>query len=291
MPVSFQSGGSDPRRVLCYGDSLTAGFCNSGMSFEPYGRTLADCMGKAGIACEVSVCGLSGRTAEEMIAEKDSAIFTDCANVDHTGKGLARILDDEATPDVVMILVGTNDLGFAGYTTGLTASHILARVQQLHSMCHQRGISTIALTPPCQTHGPMRVMQQQLAALLANWVRTEPQVLALYDVEKLVPRALSGGFWDPDDIHMSAAGQRMLGQHLAQLLPPLVDHRASDTVIHSAPATKHLRVRVDSDPSVLLSSARARKAVFSGFSPLVRPATPPKIVGSPILRFRALSQI
>lgn len=284
MPVCFQSPGSDPRRILCYGDSLTAGFCDFGMSFEPYGRTLADFLGMAGVACEVSVCGLSGRTAEEMISEKDSAVFTDCAGVDHVGKGLARILDDDTTFNVAVILVGTNDLGFAGCTAGLTANHILARVQQLHAMCHRRGISTIALVPPCETHGPMRVMQRQLAALLATWVRTEPQVLALYDVEELVPRARSNGFWDPDDIHMSAAGQRILGQHLSQLLPPVVEQRASETTLPAA--TKHSPARGDVDPNVRLLFARSGKPVVGGLSPSV--ASPQlKLVGSPIMRFRA----
>lgn len=298
MPVRFQSGGTDPKRILCYGDSLTAGFCNSGEKFEPYGRTLADMMGRSGIACEVSVCGLSGRTAEEMIAEKDSAIFTDCAALDHVGKGLARILDDDGKPDVVVILAGTNDLGFAGFTQGLTAKHILSRVQQLHLMCHQRGISTIALIPPCSTQGPMRLMQQQLAVMLANWVQTERQVLTLYDVEELVPRQPSGRFWDSDEIHMSVAGQSMLGQLLAQFLPPVVG--ASDKTIQSARATQQLPVCVDSDPTTVICSARSGKAVVGGFSPsaamadsaatkFVRPGTPTKLVGSPILRFRAFS--
>lgn len=291
MPVCFQSPGSDARRILCYGDSLTAGFCDSGMSFEPYGRTLADFLGKAGIASEVSVCGLSGRTAEEMISQKDSAVFTDCAGVDHVGKGLARILNDDSAFNVAVILVGTNDLGFAGCTAGLTANHILARVQQLHAICHQRGISTIALVPPCEMQGPMRVMQRQLAALLATWARKEPHVLALYDVEELVPRARSNGLWDLDDIHMSAAGQRMLGQRLAQLLPPVVEQRASETTLPAAFATKHSPARRDADPNVRLSSARSGKPVVGGLSPSVAlsdGASPPlKLVGSPIVRFRA----
>jgi len=288
MPVRFQSGGSSPLRILCYGDSLTAGFCSYGEQFEPYGRTLADAMGKAGKPCEVSVCGLSGRTAEEMIAEKDSAVFTDSAEVGHVGKGLMRILNEEGPFDVVVILAGTNDLQFAGHSmgAGLTANHILARVKQLHSMCHQLGFSTIALTPPCQMCGPQRVMQQQLAPLLRDWVQTESRVLALYDVEKLAPRAHTGGFWDADDIHMSAAGQRLFGRRLAQFIAPLVEQRVSDItalnmpVMHSVPVT--------SQPTTLMggyaptSTVALRARVHSP-----RQVLPNDRLGSPIAQFRS----
>jgi len=288
MPVSFQSPGSDPRRILCYGDSLTVGFCDSGMRFEPYGKTLADSLGTAGIASEVSVCGLSGRTAEEMIAEKDSAVFTDCAAVDHVGKGLARILNEDANFNVAMILAGTNDLGFAGCTAGLTANHIFARIQQLHAICHQRGISTIAFVPPCESHGPARVVQRQLAALLATWARKEPQVSALYDVEELVPRACSNGFWDSDDLHMSAAGQRMLGQRLAQLLPPVLEKRASEATLPAALANRHSPARRDVDPNVLLSCGQPAVGGFSPSRAVSDGASPQlKLVGSPVMRFRA----
>merc|ERR1719341_2141705 len=103
MPVVFSAGGQlargnataaapPPRRILCYGDSLTVGFCCGGKFFEPYGRTMARTLGCSGLACSVSVCGLSGASAEEMLNASRGSF------VDVTGcrcKGLATILNED----------------------------------------------------------------------------------------------------------------------------------------------------------------------------------------------------
>ncbi len=40
------SAGTSARRILCYGDSLTAGFHNRGMSFNPYAKHLQSLLGQ-----------------------------------------------------------------------------------------------------------------------------------------------------------------------------------------------------------------------------------------------------
>lgn len=229
MPVRFRAGDASPcARILCYGDSLTVGYCNNGLDFEPYGRTMANVLGLSGIACEVSICGLSGLTAEDMVIQKNSAVVRDIADCNHVGKGLAKILEDEEQlPDLVLILVGTNDIGLVGHTSA-TAEHILGHTQRLHEMCHQLGIPTVALTAPSSFYPPQRRVQRQLAALLAEWARVEPWVVAHADCEELAPRqAAAGRFWDPDELHLSAAGQRALGERLARLAVPLLPSQAT----------------------------------------------------------------
>lgn len=229
MPVRFQAGDSPPRsRILCYGDSLTVGYCNNGFSFEPYGRTMANVLGSLGVACEVSICGLSGLTAETMVLEKNSAAIRDIADCSHVGKGLAKILaDEEQLPDLVLILVGTNDIGFVGHSI-VTAEQILHHTQRLHEMCHLVGVPTVALIAPSSFIPAQRQVQRQLAALLTKWAHMEPQVVAQADCEDLAPRqAVAGRFWDPDEIHLSAAGQRAVGERLAHVVAPLLPARAS----------------------------------------------------------------
>lgn len=229
MPVRFQAGDGSPlSRILCYGDSLTVGYCNNGFGFEPYGRTMANVLGSLGIACEVSVCGLSGLTAETMVIEKNSAAIKDIADCNHVGKGLAKILaDEEQLPSLVLILVGTNDIGFVGHSS-VTAEQILRHTQRLHEVCHQAGVPTVALTAPSSFIPAQRQVQRQLAALLTKWAHMEPRVVAQMDCEELLPRqAAAGRFWDPDEIHLSAAGQRAVGEHLARLVAPLLPARAA----------------------------------------------------------------
>merc|ERR1712129_53065 len=59
------------RRILAFGDSLTAGYYASGWRFAPYGAALAEAL-LPDIQAEVWVCGLSGLTAREMAAKQNA---------------------------------------------------------------------------------------------------------------------------------------------------------------------------------------------------------------------------
>jgi len=218
MPWCFQgsAGQRQPRnRVLCFGDSLTAGFCSSGAMFRPYGEVMAEKMD----GVDVSVCGMSGRTTEDMLVDQESMATTDCAGVGHVGKGLVRILQDDPL-DVALILSGTNDLGQSLCKLHISAQLIFDRIKRLHSICHSSGVPTVALIPPTIMHGPCRAMQRKLSALIETWAKSEPMVLGHFDIEKLVPRG--GHLWDSDGIHMSFAGQTQLGSTMAKLLRSLL---------------------------------------------------------------------
>ena len=71
MPQVFRSvgGTGPPRKVLAYGDSLTAGFYHFGRRFAPYGAALAEALGQTGVAVEVWVCGLSGLTVADFVRD------------------------------------------------------------------------------------------------------------------------------------------------------------------------------------------------------------------------------
>merc|ERR1719468_1187095 len=247
------------RWILCYGDSLTAGFCDFGHGFEPYGKTLAENLP----SCVVTACGLSGWTAKEMIMEKNSSNCCDVAG--NVGKGLSLILS-ESLPELALILVGTNDLGFATCQTDLTAERILNRVKYLHSLCHRRGVATVAFTPPTLLSGPCRRMQRQLNRLIADWASSTSMVLAHWDVEELVPRT-SGQLWDADEIHMSADGQRTLGHRLSTLLPNLSSRQLGSedsNLQHPCPALQAKR---------LPAKAMVRNASSPSTSPEMRAVT------------------
>lgn len=224
MPVTIQTevAGGMPLHVLCYGDSLTVGYNNLGASFTPYGTALASTLTSFKIPCDVSLCGLCGKTAEEMVQKADAQGWGDIAG--HVGKGLARILGDADDVDLVIIMTGTNDLGFTARSQGArtAASGIFANVKALHGLCHQRGIPTVCLVPPFKLDHEGRPTQRVLAGLLAEWARGEPNVMACLDVEELVPHTPGSQHWDPDDIHISASGQRLLGEQIAVKLEDLL---------------------------------------------------------------------
>jgi len=216
MPVTFQSctaASSSKCRVLCYGDSLTAGFCDQGRQFEPYGRTLAKVLGAVLGPCEVLVCGHSGHRASEMAADLDNPAVLD--RVGQVGKGLRHCLADPAQrPDLVLIMAGTNDLG-----GGLRPQTVMEDIAKLHAVCHQHGVPTVAIAPPPLRDGRIEASRRQLADLLSAWAKTVPSVQAVIEPSEMIPVSAAGA-WDVDGLHFSPDGSRLLGHQLAMKVFP-----------------------------------------------------------------------
>jgi len=202
------SGAGKPRRILCYGDSLTAGFHNGGTAFEPYGQTLSHELSNWGGHCDVAVCGLSGKTAMECVQGMHAPWIPDITG--RGGKGIDRILNEEGPFDLVIIMLGTNDLG-----QGQTPDMILNSISQMHSACHRYSIPTIAVAPPTVDYGHTRAHRQQLAQLLASWTHATPGVVAFIDCEDLCPRH-ERQLWEPDQLHLSRVGSQALGRRMAR---------------------------------------------------------------------------
>eukprot|EP00928_Gymnodinium_smaydae_P016636 TRINITY_DN16274_c0_g2_i1.p1 TRINITY_DN16274_c0_g2~~TRINITY_DN16274_c0_g2_i1.p1 ORF type:complete len:384 (+),score=55.27 TRINITY_DN16274_c0_g2_i1:63-1214(+) len=213
MPLVFSSKGIDgPRkRILCYGDSLTAGFCGNGQFFAPYGRVLMEELAAQGIACDVFVCGHSGRTAQEMVLGAGGSIVD---VVGLAGKGLERILAEDGPFDSAIIMAGTNDMG-------VSAPHeaIIQSVSRLHMVCHARGVSTIGLAPPPALSAcALRESNRRILAGKLHEVSSRlPGVRACADPGNFVPVA-ELELWEADGLHFTPAGSARLGQKLAKLV-------------------------------------------------------------------------
>lgn len=202
------AGGPPRPRVLCYGDSNTVGFCQNGRRYQPYGQALSDALAAAWTPCEVTACGLCGLTAKEMVEEVYSAIIKPRSGP--TGKGLARLLEDDGPFDLVVIMAGTNDIG-----THLKTDATQGHVANLHALCHEHGVPTVNVAPP-QAHSVQwaRTERQHLADLMGAWASSSPGVLLHMDAEELVPRSAIS-CWELDEIHFSAQGSNTLGRLLA----------------------------------------------------------------------------
>jgi len=136
--------------VLCYGDSLTAGFNKGGRQFNPWGPVLQE---KAGCAA-VTVCGGSGLTACEMLQKSKRMSIFDVCNDEIPGidYALDNAEEDGFPYDLCIIMVGTNDLGH-----DYKPHEVFESVVGLHQTCHRHGVPTIAISIPPNsfTHGKM----------------------------------------------------------------------------------------------------------------------------------------
>lgn len=200
------------QRVLCYGDSNTAGFCNGGQRFHPYKMALEQALRQQGLPIEVAHCGLSGLTAEELMHKVTAKAIRDvCGKM---GKGLERLLDEKPT-NLVVIMLGTNDIG-----AGTRPQQTLSYVSALHAACHERGIPTVALAPPTVLGGQPRNDRNRFAQMLSHYERATPDALMFADCEELVPR--TPALWEPDQLHLSPAGSDQLGKKLAPMVAKIV---------------------------------------------------------------------
>lgn len=223
MPVSFFAGsGDEPRfRIVCYGDSLTVGFFDGGRQYEPYGKQLAESVAASvGSRVEVIVCGQSGHTAEQMVANLDASLVKDVGN--RPSKGLRRLLSEQSRKvDLAVIMTGTNDLGH-----DLKLQGIYEDVGRLHAACHSLGVPTVAMAPPPAPKAGAGTSfdrnRLQLINLLTAWASTTSLVRSLVKPGDLVPTTQSGA-WDPDGLHFAPAGSQLLGQRLSQLIAPLLN--------------------------------------------------------------------
>ena len=125
-------------RVLCYGDSLTAGFTArtqyTGV-FSPWAPHVADAL-SVPVIHHVGMCGW--KTAQ-MLEGLDSASNVDVCKV--SCRGLRRLLEEGAYTHV-LLMAGSNDLKTR------SATEITESLQRLHSVCHAAGARTLALAIP-----------------------------------------------------------------------------------------------------------------------------------------------
>jgi lysophospholipase L1-like esterase len=141
MPTSAGKGFQAPR-ILCYGDSLTAGLAgNFVKTYAPYAARLSDLL-----SCQVDHVGLCGLTAAEMARMLDKPTAVDVKRNKWTNAGLRYALrkaQDEGNPyTAVVIMAGTNDLNTS------SAREIVANLLTLHEEVRRAGAVSVACAVP-----------------------------------------------------------------------------------------------------------------------------------------------
>ena len=152
---------SKHRRILCFGDSLTAGYQLMGHLFTPYAAFLEKMLREkysTASSTKKDFCvdhvGLSGWTVVDMANSLTNTTAVDCVDRDWCG-GLSSYLNAAAehSPvkyDIVVILGGTNDLGEI-LSKNCSIEQFLTSLRQLYVAAKQAGCKVIAI--PVPEHG------------------------------------------------------------------------------------------------------------------------------------------
>lgn len=252
-------------RIVAYGDSLTAGF----PSFEPYAQRFVDELASQGIYVDVTVCGLCGLTAGDMLrcAGEFQPVYDPLSRA---GVGLLEAARRKEgawrEADLVLIMTGTNDLGKLFDLQG--PEEIGQRIIALHRICLAEGIPTVALGIPdaggirgkklLKATELTQSLQRQWATwrsvangVVARWCREpgtrtaspsargrgslgalRPELfLSTGSMLPFGPQTRKLGAWESDNLHFTAVGSRLLGERLACRLSQLLIRLRSGRVL------------------------------------------------------------
>lgn len=188
-----------PKKVICYGDSLTAGTSPPLDDLYPFAPTLEQAVGPSVL---VRHRGLPGATAEAMLIAADDE-----------QRGLRGLLK-RSQPDLAIILAGTNDLGFVA-----ESEPIVRAVCGLHQLAHVLDVPTLAVGIPPSAYQAMQPEAAELANMvnreLRAWCLAAGSSLCTYVEHPISSWSRTDERWAPDGLHLSPEGYRLVGEGLA----------------------------------------------------------------------------
>lgn len=198
-----------PRRVFCYGDSLTAGMSPPGHVFFPYATSLEKALkdqAPHGVPPPiVSWKGYPGWTSEQLATKIE--------------KHLEPTVADNEEPvllDLVIVLAGTNDLRHKPNSTA-NRDAIVGWIQEIHKAARRRAIPTIALAiPPSGFHSGVGDMAGAVNEELRSWADNVGTTYAPFPIDYNSDDAT--GMWSIDKLHLSEDGYEFLGTSLAPIV-------------------------------------------------------------------------
>lgn len=214
-----------PRLIICFGDSLTAGYQTPGPAHPdgedtPYGHVLQDCLGGQG---RVEVSGICGETTGEMVLRFRAAVL-------------------DRRPHMVIILGGTNDLGW-----NADPAEIMRNLTKMYESARASSIVPVPVTVPSLRVDPEGEnpeaaswvaqhiqRRRQLNAMIAGYaerkdLRHVDLFMATADPESL----MLAQPYSNDGLHLTTGGYRLFGRLVYEQLFA-ADSPASGTVSSDA---------------------------------------------------------
>ncbi len=221
LSVMAESGRRVAARILAFGDSLTAGYYRSGLSFAPWAPVVQRIVNVKA----VDHIGLSGWTTDQMAKALDDAVCNDLAGRKWSGlRHRLGIAASRGAPyDCVLVLGGTNDLA-----QQTTAAEIVRNLEKLHRVAHAHGACSVAFSiPPSRAAQHVKwlgALRSEANDAIRAWAEAQPrELVAFVDGATLVPMAEEDSeFWEPDGLHMTAKGYEEFGTRMAPLIEPFV---------------------------------------------------------------------
>lgn len=198
-------------RILCLGDSLTAGTTSNNYFGIGYSASLKENLDKRfpQKLIEVEHYGFPGWTAQELL---------DNANKE---RGLASILQTSSDNGIpfthLLLMCGTNDLGH-----GRTPEEISVSISSLYDVALNvtPNINIISLGIPDNRVNHMNGVYRKRREEANNQIELAAKTkdVIFYSTETIFPYIEANELWDKDGLHFSEKGYKVFGDRLAKLL-------------------------------------------------------------------------
>lgn len=204
--------GSRMHRILCYGDSLTAGSSGDALYGYPYAPHLEAAFQAKGRSVVVRHRGLPGWTVDAMLGALDDG-----------QSGLRSAIRNVKDPplSLVILLGGTNDLYYE-----FGAKEITENLEKLHKAAWELGVSkTLAIGIPPSGYQSVNEEARALADQVTNGLKAFCEVNADKATFMPFPFAFERGGtnWDSDTLHFSPSGYQRLGESLVPVVERILD--------------------------------------------------------------------
>mmetsp|Transcript_9248 Transcript_9248/g.11671 ORF Transcript_9248/g.11671 Transcript_9248/m.11671 type:complete len:238 (-) Transcript_9248:169-882(-) len=211
--AAFSSSPKINPKILCFGDSITAGTSPPLNDVFPYARHLENkIISFSGYESSlVRHFGLPGWSAKDLEGEGGLESILERIK-SHTG----------SFPSLSIILAGTNDLAYCANESD--CGTILESIVSIHKIANEKGIPSLALSIPPSGWQVQSSEAGRFATIinekLENWANNEklttfvPFPISTFD--------RSTGDWAPDGLHFSPQGYAHIGERLATVVKEIL---------------------------------------------------------------------
>lgn len=226
QPANPSEGfGSKQAVILCFGDSLTAGYvvdeATGSLSFFPYSAALSASLGPHSRAIPL---GFPGWRSMDLLEASDQELSKLRSGVEVSKPGLSVALK-QYKPVLAIMLVGTNDLLKAISPGDLNGTAIAARVWNLHEIAHRAQVRTLALGIPewdpelrSLPHAVSNAMRDAARKSVNNGLSRMAAASGGNSkyLEFPLPFRKKSPDWSWDGVHFSPEGYSTLGRALSK---------------------------------------------------------------------------
>ncbi|KAG9245963.1 SGNH hydrolase-type esterase domain-containing protein [Calycina marina] len=194
--------------ILCFGDSITAGFARWDKEYHPYAGKMLEMLKKSPISADIST-DIQGLNGDQVVTPP--------------GRFLTRmdiLYEDLQTPyDWAIILGGTNDL-----TVGRSAPDIWTGLKKVYAIPFSKKTKILAITvPECDCDRELGTRRNYLNSFILNH---KAENFYTFDLNKALPYAnlteeRRKELWS-DGVHFTEVGYDLVGEFFAKRMQELI---------------------------------------------------------------------